>query len=245
MNLKKFFDSRQGIYAILHVIILLLSLYLVISISIDTFDNIAFYSQPQFLRTQLWICIAFLADFFIELLLADNKRRYLWSHLMFLLVSIPYLNIINYFGWHFPAEVTYMIRFIPLIRGGYALAIVVGWFTSNRTASLMVTYLLILLASVYFCAMVFYVVEHNVNSLVENFDDALWWAAMDTTTVGSNIIAVTPIGRVLSVALACLGMMMLPMFTVYLASLIQKRDAIIKPPRKSDAADTPAKKLAD
>ena len=38
------------------------------------------------------------------------------------------------------------------------------------------------------------------------------------TTVGSNIIAVTPTGRVLSVLLAALGMMMFPIFTVYVTT---------------------------
>lgn len=239
MSIKGFFSSRRGVYDILHVIILVLSLFLVISISIDTFNNVPFYNQPAFMRVQFWICMVFLADFFIELLLAGNKRRYIWSRLAFLLVSIPYNTIIDYFGWHCSAEVSYLLRFVPLIRGGYALAIVVGWFTSNKTASLFVSYLLVLVSTVYFCAMVFYVVEHNVNSGVEDFADALWWAAMDTTTVGSNIVAVTPIGRVLSVALACLGMLMLPLFTVYLASKIKELSPIFSPdpkPRgKSDA----------
>lgn len=47
---------------------------------------------------------------------------------------------------------------------------------------------------------------------------------MDVTTVGSNIIAVTATGRVLSVLLAALGMMMFPIFTVYVTSLIQKKN---------------------
>lgn len=56
------------------------------------------------------------------------------------------------------------------------------------------------------------------------YGDALWWAFMDVTTVGSNIIAVTVTGRVLSVLLAALGMMMFPIFTVYVTSLIQKKE---------------------
>ena len=38
----------------------------------------------------------------------------------------------------------------------------------------------------------------------------------------SNIIAVTVTGRVLSVLLAALGMMMFPIFTVYITNLIQQ-----------------------
>lgn len=242
MSSKGFFISRRGVYDILHVIILVLSLFLVLSISLDTFNNVPFYNQTRFMRVQFWICIVFLADFFIELFMARSKGQYVWSHLAFLLVSIPYNAIIGYFGWHCSAEVGYLLRFMPLIRGGYALAIVVGWFTSNRTASLFVTYLLVLVSTVYFCAMVFYVVEHNVNPGVEDFADAIWWAAMDTTTVGSNIEAVTPIGRVLSVALACLGMLMLPLFTVYLASMIKDRSPIfptrVKPKNDAVSAQT-------
>ena len=45
---------------------------------------------------------------------------------------------------------------------------------------------------------------------------------MDVTTVGSSIIAMTTTGRVLSVLLAALGMMMFPIFTVYITNLIQQ-----------------------
>ena len=106
--------------------------------------------------------------------------------------------------------------------GGYALAIVVGWLTYNRASSLFVSYLTMLLATVYFSSLAFFVLEHRVNPLVNDYGDALWWAFMDVTTVGSNIIAQTVTGRVLSVLLAALGMMMFPIFTVYITNLIQQ-----------------------
>jgi len=61
-----------------------------------------------------------------------------------------------------------------------------------------------------------------VNPLVNGYGDALWWAFMDVTTVGTNIVAVTTTGRVLSVLLAALGMMMFPIFTVCITNLIQQ-----------------------
>ena len=45
---------------------------------------------------------------------------------------------------------------------------------------------------------------------------------MDVTTVGSNIYAVTATGKILSVVLAALGMMMFPIFTVYVTNLVQR-----------------------
>jgi hypothetical protein len=44
---------------------------------------------------------------------------------------------------------------------------------------------------------------------------------MNTTTVGSNIIAVTRLGQVMSVILAASGMMMFPIFTVYVTNLVK------------------------
>ena len=75
-----------------------------------------------------------------------------------------------------------------------------------------------------FLNLAFYVMEHGSNPLVKGYGDALWWAFMDVTTVGSNIIAVTVTGRVLSVLLAALGMMMFPIFTVYVTSLVERRN---------------------
>ncbi len=219
---EKEFKARRILYNLLHLIVLGLSIFLVVSISIDTFKNIAFYKAPHFLKIQFWICVFFMFDFFVEWIMAEKKWRYFYTHIFFLLVSIPYLPIIDFFGWKFSSQLTYLIQYIPLVRGGYALAIVVGWFSYNKATGLFFTYLFTLLATVYFSSLVFFVFEKEVNKLVTDYMDALWWAAMDVTTVGSNIVAVTPVGRVLSVLLAALGMMMFPIFTVYVTSLIQK-----------------------
>lgn len=218
------FLHRYGFYALLHIVILLLSIYLVVCISIDTFHNLAFYKQPEFLTIQFWICVVFLSDFFLEFILAEKKRHYLLTHAVFFIVSIPYLWIFQHYNLHFSKQLEYVLQFIPLVRGGYAMAIVVGWFTSNRATSLLLSYLITLLSTVYFSSLAFYLFEHHHNSLVKTYSDALWWASMDVTTVGSNIVAVTPVGRVLSVLLAALGMMMFPIFTVYVTNLIKHKN---------------------
>ncbi len=81
--------KKGGIYSILHLIILALSVFLVTCISIDTFKNEAFYEQPQFMKVQLWICVVFLADFFIEFFISPNKKSYLAHRFIFFIVSIP------------------------------------------------------------------------------------------------------------------------------------------------------------
>lgn len=216
--------KKTGFYDILHILILLLSILLVVYISIDTFHNQDFYKEPKFMKAQFWICVLFLLDFFIEFFLAENKWTYLRSHFIFFLVSIPYNSIINHYGWSFDPQITYCLRYIPLIRGGYAMSIVVSWFTYNKATGLFISYLATLVFTVYFASLAFFLFEHGPNPLVKTYDDALWWAAMDATTVGSNIVAVTTVGRVLSVVLAAVGMMMFPIFTVYVTNILTKKN---------------------
>ena len=151
---------KKGVYGVLHIIILLLSLFLVISISIDTFKNIPFYTQTSYKKIQLWICLFFLFDFVLEFFLSKDKLRYLRTHFIFLLVAIPYQNIIEYYHIITSPELSYFLRFVPLVRGGYALAIVVGWLSYNKASGLFVSYLTMLLATVYFSSLIFFVLEH-------------------------------------------------------------------------------------
>lgn len=227
INLKEFGDffRQRGILMILHIIILLISILLIALISYDTFEGINFYDQARFEKWQFWICVVFIADFFIELFLSDRKWHYFATHFIFLLVSIPYQAIIYQFGWVVSLQFSYIIRYMPLIRAGYAMAIVVGWFTSNKVTGLFFSYIITLISTVYFASLIFFLFEQGINPEVKQYQDALWWATMDVTTVGCNIIAVTPVGRILSVLLAALGMMMFPIFTVYVTNMIQKRNA--------------------
>ena len=111
--LSDFILGKKGIYGILHIIILVMSLFLVISISVDTFKGIPFYTQSSYMKTQLWICIWFLFDFVLEFFLAKHKGRYLRTHFIFLLVAIPYQNIIAYFSRNYLST-----PFYSFVEGG-------------------------------------------------------------------------------------------------------------------------------
>ena len=63
--------------------------------------------------------------------------------------------------------------------------------------------------------------DNSTNTMVHNFWDALWYACMTATTAGCSIQAITPVGKVISILLALAGMMLLPVFTVYLTNIIR------------------------
>lgn len=215
-------ELRFIIQSVIHSIVLLLSLGLIVWISYDTFKGIPFLSNHAYMTFQLWVCIVFLADFFFELVLADNKKEYIKKRWLFFLISIPYLNIINVTSIVIPHDLLYYLRFVPLIRGAYSLAMVMGYISRNRAVSLMAQYVAILTAAVYILAMIFYYQEYGINTNVQNFWDALYWAVMNMTTVGCYFSAITPAGKVISVILPILGMLMLPLFTVYVTDQVRK-----------------------
>lgn len=206
----------------MRVAVFVLSAMLIVYISYDTFTGRNFLENHRYMRFQLWVCVFFIVDFFYELAFADDKRRYLKTRWLFLLLSIPYLNIIT--SMHIlvsPAEL-YWVRFVPLGRATMALAIVVGYISKNRISSLLASYLLILVAFIYFGSIIFFNAERGLNADVSGYWSALWWACMDATTIGCDIQPVTAVGKVVSAVLACMGVLVFPLFTVYVTSLTRR-----------------------
>lgn len=215
---------RHIIVDITHGLVLVLSLALIVYISYDTFKSIPFLENHHYMTFQFWVCMVFLADFFIQLTMAVDKKTYLKTRWFFFLISIPYLNIINQFNINFSSEVVFYIRFIPLIRGAYSLAMVMGYISKNRAYSLMSQYVALLLALIYILSLIFYYEEHGVNPDVKSFWDALYFSAMNCSTVGCYFCAITPIGKIISVILPTAGMLILPLFTAVVVNKVKSYD---------------------
>lgn len=221
---------------ILNTLVLLGSVTIITFLSIELLSPTIVLDHKDVLLSQLIVCVIFMADFFVRLAVSQHKQRYFWHNIGFFLISIPYLNILYYSHGQVSAETYFLLRLIPLIRGGYGIAIVISFITRSRITSLFLTYIVTIIASTYFASLVFYALERGVNPDVVNFSDALWWAFMDVTTVGSNVYAVTDVGRVMSVVLAGAGMMMFPIFTAYITSKFQNMVSIIAPPKSTNNA---------
>lgn len=215
--------TRRHIETVMHTIVLFLSVILVIYISVDTIRGIPFMGNRNYMAFQLFVCIVFMIDFFFGLLIASRKWRYFRRHFIFLLLSIPYLNIIQAYGITLTHEQLYFIRIIPLARGALALAIIVGYISRNRVSSLFVSYISILLSLVYIASLMFFAQEQGINPAVTDYWSALWWTCMDVTTIGSNIYPVTVTGKILGVILAGMGMILFPLFTVYVTDILTRR----------------------
>ena len=213
--------SKQGIQLALHLSAFMLSLLLVISISIDTFKGIPFYDDINYLDLQFWICVLLIILFAIEVYCADDSWRYFGRHIFFLLLIIPYLTLFDWFNVSLSPEMEFLFRFIPLVRGYIAFTVIAYALMRDLTAGLLITYIVVLFSFIYYCSLIFYVLEVNVNPMLHNFWDSLWYSCMTATTAGCSIQAVTTVGKIISVLLALAGMMLLPVFTVYLTNIIR------------------------
>ena len=212
--------DKQGVQLALHLSAFMLSLLLVISISIDTFQGVPFYEDTHYLDLQFWICVLLIILFGLEVYNADNSWQYFGRHILFLILIIPYLTLFDWFGVSLSPEMEYLFRFIPLIRGYIAFTLIAYGLLRDLTAGLLITYIVVLFSFIYYCSLIFYVLEVDANPMVTNFWDALWYACMTSTTAGCNIQAITAVGKIISVLLALAGMMLLPVFTVYLTDII-------------------------
>lgn len=214
---------QRIVTGVLHWSVLALSVGLIVLITHETLKDVSFLDDGRYLDVQFYVCLFFLFDIFVEWLLSKNKSEYLWHHLLFLLVSIPYLNIVHHFGWHVSPQVSYLLRFVPMLRAGYVLALVSGALTHNKATSLFYVYIIFAVASLYFASLMFFVAEHGLNSGVDSYWSALWWGAMDMTTAGSNINPITNTGKALSILLSCEGLILFPVFTVYFTNVVTSK----------------------
>ncbi len=205
---------------LLHVLVIAGAITLVLLISFDTFRNVSFLGDPTYLKAQFWICMLFLVDIAVEFFMSPKKWGYIAAHTFFFIICIPYINIFDYMGWAIEGELRFVMRVVPMLRAAYVLALITGTLSRSKVTDMFTCYIILLLTIVYFSSMMFYVEEHSVNPDLTSYWQALWWSVMNMTTAGCYINEYTTVGRVLSVILSGGGLILFPVFTVYIADAV-------------------------
>lgn len=199
---------------VLGAIKVLAGLLLLAAVSWEVIVGRAHFSH-RYLAVQFVVCLLFLFDFFVRWGADGWRARFFWRNLLYLLLSVPYLNIVSWGGVALSRGAAMLLGLVPLLRAFLAMAIVVGWLVGNRVRRLLAAYVFTVVVFTYISALVFYDYEQPVNPHLHGFGNALWWAWMNVTTVGAAIFPVTAIGKLFSVLLPSLGMMFFPIFTTY------------------------------
>ena len=198
---------------------LLAGIALLVGVSVEVLTGNHYTYSEWYMWLQFIVCIIFIFDFASALVVRDAKSRYYLLNLLFLIISIPYLNILAWLDLPLSRGVAIVVASLPLLRSFVAMGVVVQWFISGKANRLFVAYLFTVVCFTYLAALMFYDYELGVNSKLHGFGNALWWAWMGVTTVGAEIFPVTGIGKVLAVMLPALGMMFFPIFTIYVTNI--------------------------
>jgi hypothetical protein len=202
---------------LLQLFSLLLSLWLLATVSRDVFWGI----DPLASRTSYLVICGLLMANLVGLRGCAHDGRDFWRrNWPLLVVSLPLSWVAEW--WFEPTHpgVYHALRFLPLVRGFFSMYVIVGWWIAGVRGRMLLTYLFVSACVVYFSSLLFYIYEHGANPAVGDYADAVWWAAMNFTTIGSNIIAVSVPGKVLGVVMGFCGMMMLPVFTAFFVGVM-------------------------
>ena len=163
----------------------------------------------------------FFAEFTVKFALAPVKRRYLRRHwLDALTVLVPFLKFLRL------ARVLRATRALPVFRllvfGGRGSGAALVILKRRRLGQLAVISALVVFIG---AALVFMLEAGAERSQMEDFGDALWWAATTMTTVGSGIEPVTIWGRILAFALMLYAVGIFSYFIASLSSVLVGLDS--------------------
>ncbi len=160
------------------------------------------------------IWAVFLVDFAVKFAVAPQRLHYVRTHwLEAAMVALPFLR---------PLRAARLLRLLRLARVGVALGLNVSLLrrlAAQRGAQLLVAS--VLMTGVVGAFLVLLSERHAEGSNIQNFGDAMWWAATTMTTVGyGDHFPVTPAGRGVAVALMLFGIASLSAVTAIIAAFL-------------------------
>lgn len=184
------------------------------------------------LEAQLPISLIFFVAFVFEFSIAPSKRRYLRSNwLTAIAVFLPFLRVFR------AARALRLLRGARTLRGLSVVRVVTGLNRSTRAMGSFLEenlfgYVLLMtaLVTVASAAGIFYLERTHSGANINNFGDALWFAATVVTTINSPHEPVTLEGRILAFLLRIFGLAVIGYLTATIAVFLIGRH-----PRSEDS----------
>ena len=104
----------------------------------------------------------------------------------------------------------------------YAMALVISYVSTSKIVGIFWSYVSIVFLMVYFASLIFFEQEQPVNPDITDYWSSLWWCSLEATTIGAPVNPVTVAGKILAAVLSGMGVIMFPLFTVYLGDIVTK-----------------------
>lgn len=210
--------NSENTFGGLSLIILILSLYVLISLVSTTFFNISPEVQKILMQIDNFICIIFLIDFFYRFYKAPNKLKFLkWGWIDFI-SSIPFVDFLRV------GRLLRLLRLLRILRAFKSVKHIAEHVYKDKSKGLLSTVAVIAFLMVLFSSVTILQVETAPNSNIKTAEDALWWSYTTLTTVGyGDRYPVTTEGRLIAAVLMTTGVGLCGTFAGYIASILMSK----------------------
>jgi len=214
-------DNRKDDLCFSNILIIVLSIYVLIALLIDTFVKLPIEVSRVLETIDNVICIIFLIDFFVRFFQAKNKWKFMrwgWIDLISSIPSIPMFRAGRAFR---------LIKLLRVLRAFRSTKILVQYVFKSRIKGTMTAVGIITALIIIFSSISILIVETAPNSNIKTSEDAVWWTMETVTTVGyGDKYPVTTEGRAIGVVVMITGVGLFGTFTAYIASLFlgEKRE---------------------
>ena len=114
-------DSTTALARLLDALAIFASLLLLLSLSLDIVHRKSYTLSPMVEELQLVVCMIFIIDYIVQTMMSRNPKRYFWRNIVLLLVSLPYLNLMEWGGADLPKGLYIFLKCLPMVRGAVGI----------------------------------------------------------------------------------------------------------------------------
>ncbi|MCH1918315.1 ion transporter [Shewanella sp. A3A] len=163
------------------------------------------------------ICVIFLINFFVGLIRADHKIKYLQLHWIDFIASIPAIEPLRL------ARLFQILRVIRLIRMSRSL---IGMLVKQRRQATLASLMVAMVTIMAFSSVLMLLVENGVpGANIKSAEDAIWWSLVTISTVGyGDFYPVTTVGHVIGGVVIICGVSFFGVISGYMASIFVAPD---------------------
>jgi len=198
----------------LNLLIIILSIYVLLSLLVDTFFTLPTQISKLLFTIDNGICVVFLLDFCLRFYRAENKLKFMRWGWIDLVSSIPAVDILR------AGRLIRLIRLLRVLRAFRSTRVLVNHVFRSRVKGTMTIVSIISFLIIVSSSISILIVENVPESNIKTAEDAIWWAMTTVTTVGyGDRYPVTTEGRLIAVVLMITGVGLFGVFTGYVSSV--------------------------
>ncbi len=224
----------------LNILVLVLSVYVLLSLLVDTFFKLPVQVSRLLEMLDNSICVFFIFEFFVRFFKAENKLKFMHWGWIDLVSSIPTFSFLRM------GRTLRLIRILRVLRAFRSIRHFIHHLFKNRAYGAFTTISIIAVLMVIFSSIAILQVEQAPNSNIKTAEDAIWWASGTITSSGyGDVYPVTTEGRILASCLRVVGVGLIGIFTGFIASWFMEHHKRPKEIIKSDNESVNIETFAD